>query len=174
MFGWFRRSQPAFPVNAPMFDPSADLDVEAVFGAPPASTARASPKAADAFQEVSDIDPEDRAIIVQAAHQAQAEILAIMRETGVAWSEKEQHDKMFARALEIRQSLMMFKDMVSQVRDSHEEARRDYADMANKVVSMRQRTSLDQLGDFWREHPFLVGFFGADVVHKLKKQLGQH
>jgi pyruvate/2-oxoglutarate dehydrogenase complex dihydrolipoamide acyltransferase (E2) component len=32
------------------------------------------------------------------------------------------------------------------------------------------QTSLDQLVDVWSRHPFLVGWFGADFVHKLRRR----
>lgn len=177
MFGWLRRPKPPLiDPNTRAFDPSQDLDVESVlFGRAspspaPTPTMTAAP---NVFQEVEELDPEEKDIIMQAARQAQQEIRAVMQETGVTWTEKEQHDKMFARAVEIRAQLKMFQEMVIDVREEHERSREQFADMQDKVVSMRQRTSLDQIGDFWREHPFLVGFFGADIVHKLKKQLGQ-
>lgn len=41
---------------------------------------------------------------------------------------------------------------------------------AVRVVEERTvaKTSLDKLVDVWRRHPLLVGWFGADLLHKLR------
>lgn len=170
MFGWFRKSKPpALPAAAPMFDPDVDLDVEATPGMQ-FRRAKAPQPASAVFQEIDQLDPEDEAINEQACRQAQQEIIGLIRQTGVTLSAKEQHDRMLGRAIEIRGQLVMFKRMVEEVREAQEDLRTDLRDMK---VRQNPRTSVDQLADFWREHPFLVGFFGAELMHKINKALAQ-
>ena len=53
--------------------------------------------------------------------------------------------------------------------DELQALRRATADMAREQATQAQHQPVAQLVDFWRRHPILVGWFGADIVHALKR-----
>jgi pyruvate/2-oxoglutarate dehydrogenase complex dihydrolipoamide acyltransferase (E2) component len=146
-------------------DTSADTAPLPIVPPPDQTTSHADPEY---------IDPEIARIMEESARQAIFEVELEMKASGESWDRSQIFARQQLRTIEL--FMPASNAYIAHIReDGWREDVLDSLD-ANRAVLERidskpaTKTSLDQLADFWRRHPFLVGFFGAELAHKLKRR----
>lgn len=163
MFGWFRPKRPV--------DDGIELDLDVGPEPPPPPPE----DVATSFHEDDSAYAEFCLNIATiAGHQAAMEVDSEERLRGMKYSDAERMDVMRMRGEFHCRTMLMQHEQQRARHGMDERLLQEVAELKTLVANQQaagSRTSLDQVGDFWREHPFLVGWFGADIIHKLKKNL---
>lgn len=149
MFSWLKRK----PQDNSHI--TLDLDDEPVRPRKSGSTAQAVEETPEEVLQLGDL----------AAIEAIRQINEEERLLGIKYSPTQR-----ANLLQMRGSQLALMYLSDYQRRQEMVAMRDSMDsLKDAVVNSKTKSVAESATDIWRDHPFLVGFFGADLVHRINK-----